>query len=454
MSPEGITVYHTFYHLKKEPFHITPDPEFLFLSPSHKQALESIIYGVKNRKGFILITGEVGVGKTTILRSYLEAVAKQKTKIIYIFNSNLSFQDLLKTIYKELGLEPKTEDVVEMLDGLYQILMDEFKQGNVVLLIVDEAQNTPIQTLEGLRMLSNLETSKEKLLQIVLTGQSEFEKMLNRHELRQLKQRVAIRSTIVPFTKVESMAYIKHRLAKVTLDERPVFTHRAMKRIAREAKGIPRTLNILCDNALITGFGHKITPVNTEVVEEVLADFGKKERPSLSLLKRALAPAALLSILAALLLIYSYGGEILWGVEKLIAKHKYLSITKAEKPDVSRSAETAPVKEDVKEEVKEIREVKPSEVKPPIEKPGISEHGPAPIANRPVPAPLAQRPAVPPVIRKVKEGDNLFRLTMSVYGRADGKLVAWVQQNNPWIKDINIIPAGKEIVFPEYKEKE
>ncbi|HSB07273.1 MAG TPA: hypothetical protein VLK23_19005, partial [Thermodesulfobacteriota bacterium] len=96
----------------------------------------------------------------------------------------------------------------------------------------------------------------------------------------------------------------------------------------------------------------------------------------------------------------------------------------------------------------------PSEVKPPIEKPGISEHGPAPIANRPVPAPLAQRPAVPPVIRKVKEGDNLFRLTMSVYGRADNKLVAWVQQNNPWIKDINIIPTGKEIVFPEYKEKE
>src|SRR4030065_102564 len=127
-------MYQNFYHLKKEPFHITPDPEFLFLSPSHKQALGSIIYGVKNRKGFVLITGEVGVGKTTILRSYLEGVVKQKTKIIYIFNSNVSFPNLLKTIYRELGLQPKTDDSVEMLDGLYQILMDEFKQGNVVLL--------------------------------------------------------------------------------------------------------------------------------------------------------------------------------------------------------------------------------------------------------------------------------------------------------------------------------
>lgn len=116
-------MYQNFYHLKKEPFHITPDPEFLFLSPSHKQALGSIVYGVKNRKGFIVITGEVGVGKTTILRSYLEGVAKEKTKIIYIFNANVSFQNLLRTIYKELGVLPKTEDMVELLNDLYQILV-------------------------------------------------------------------------------------------------------------------------------------------------------------------------------------------------------------------------------------------------------------------------------------------------------------------------------------------
>ena len=147
-----------FYHLTKEPFHVTPDPEFLFLSPSHKQALDDLIYGVKNKKGFIVITGEVGVGKTTILRSYLQGAVNEKTKIIYIFNSNVTFKNLLKTIYKELGFLTKTDDSVEMLNGLYQILMREYKVGNIVLLIVDEAQNMPMQTLENLRMLSNLET--------------------------------------------------------------------------------------------------------------------------------------------------------------------------------------------------------------------------------------------------------------------------------------------------------
>src|SRR4030042_5728643 len=171
-------MYQNFYNLKKEPFHITPDPECLFLSPSHKQALGSIIYGVINKKGFVVITGEVGVGKTTILRSYLEKVDKPKVKIIYIFNAALSFKNLLNTIYKELGLDAKKDDVVELLDQLYPILLEAQKQGHIVLLVIDEAQNMSVETLENLRMLSNLETSKDKLLQIVLIGQTEFEKML------------------------------------------------------------------------------------------------------------------------------------------------------------------------------------------------------------------------------------------------------------------------------------
>ncbi|MDP2972866.1 MAG: AAA family ATPase, partial [Deltaproteobacteria bacterium] len=274
-------MYSKFYGLTKEPFHITPDPEFLFLSPSHKQALGSIIYGVTERKGFIVITGEVGVGKTTILRSYLERVDNPKVKIIYIFNANVTFKNLLRTISKELGLDVKTDDMVEMLNDLYRELTEEYRQGNTVLLIVDEAQNMPIETLENLRMLSNLETSKDKLLQIVLIGQTEFEKMLNLYELRQLSQRIAIRFTIIPFTKEESFDYIRHRLAKVAIGDTAVFNKGALKRIVREAKGIPRNLNILCDNALITGFGYKIKPVNTKIVKEVIVDFKGKAKPSL-----------------------------------------------------------------------------------------------------------------------------------------------------------------------------
>ena len=406
-------MYSNFYGFKKEPFHITPDPEFLFLSPSHKQALGSIIYGVINKKGFVVITGEVGVGKTTILRSYLEKVDKPKVKIIYIFNAALSFKNLLNTIYKELGLDAKTDDVVELLDQLYPILLEEYKQGHTVLLIVDEAQNMSVETLENLRMLSNLETSKDKLLQIVLIGQTEFEKMLNLHELRQLEQRIAIRSTIVPFTKEESIDYIKHRLAMVAIDDTPVFTRGALKKIVREAKGIPRTLNILCDNALITGFGYKKKPVNTKIVKEVIADFGGKAKPSL--LRWVLAPTALILLIAGLFLIYPYRG---------------LFLSKPENPVISLTT------------AKSQRE---EAMKPPMENPGLSQTDPSPIASDPVPT---------QTIRIVKKGDNLFRLTKKVYGYADDKLVEGVKQSNPRIKDINKILIGEEIVFPEIRKSE
>jgi general secretion pathway protein A len=299
--------------------------------------LGSIVYGVRNRKGFIVITGEVGVGKTTVLRSYLEGVAKQKTKVIYIFNTNVSFKNLLKTIYKELGLDPKSGDIVEMLNDLYQILMDEYKQGNTVLLIADEAQNMPIETLENLRMLSNLETSNDKLLQIVLIGQYEFEDILNLHELRQLKQRIVLRSTIVPLTQKESIAYIKHRLGKAAMNGSQVFTKGAMKRIVKEAKGIPRLLNILCDNALITGFGYKKRPVNTKIVEEVITDFkgGEKEH---SLLKWVVAPAVVLILLILILFFLSNKDLILSKVDSIFSRFNGASISRVESPDPSPTA--------------------------------------------------------------------------------------------------------------------
>jgi general secretion pathway protein A len=327
-------MYEDFYHLKKEPFHITPDPEFLFLSPSHKQAMGSMIYGVKNRKGFIVITGEVGVGKTTILRSYLETVAKENTKVIYIFNACVTFRNLLRTIYKELGLQAKTDDVVEMLNDLYQVLMEEYRQGHTVLLIVDEAQNMPIETLENLRMLSNLETSKDKLLQIVLIGQYEFEEILNLYKLRQLKQRIVIRSTILPLTEKESAAYIKHRLGKAASNGNPVFTRGALRRIVREAEGIPRNLNILCDNALITGFGYKRKPVNTKIVNEVIGDFSGAEKPSR--LKWVIPPAALLLFIVGLFLIYPHKSVIQSRAQSFFSLIKGVFVSAVESPGSAR----------------------------------------------------------------------------------------------------------------------
>ena len=292
-------MYLSFYGLKKQPFHVTPDPEFLYLSPSHKEALAAIIYGIEERKGFVTITGAVGVGKTTILRSYLEAAETKRLKIIYIFNAKLTFEGLLKTIYQELNLPLEGNDVVEMVNRLYEVLIKEYKQDNTVVLVVDEAQNMPVDTLESLRMISNLETSRDKLIQIVLVGQPEFEEELNLDRLRQLKQRLAIRSTILPLTKEESLEYIKFRLQKAGSPSSSVFTTPALKKIIKKAHGIPRVLNVLCDNALITGFGYQKKPVTKTIVKEIIGDFEGKGRSHFA--RRQLPRVAALALFLTLL---------------------------------------------------------------------------------------------------------------------------------------------------------
>jgi general secretion pathway protein A len=301
-------MYLSYYSLQKEPFHITPDPEFLFLNQSHKEALGSLIYGIEKRKGFIAITGGVGLGKTTIVRSYLDAKNDGRIRIVYIFNASITFKEVLKTILQELNIENQDEDVFGMINRLYLALIREYEGGNNVVVIIDEAQNMPIETLENLRMLSNLETASDKLMQIVFVGQQEFDALLDRQELRQLKQRIAIRTRIDPLTRRESREYIDHRLKLAGLREGPVLTLPAMERIIREARGVPRTINILCDNALITGFGYEQKPVGLRVVTEVISDF-KGARPRLILWSSLSGVAAIAALCTAFFL--SPSGNVL-----------------------------------------------------------------------------------------------------------------------------------------------
>ena len=314
-------MYLDFYNLKKEPFKIAPDPEFLFLSPSHREALASIMYGVEQRKGFITITGEVGVGKTSVLRYYLEQVDKANLKAVYIFNPNLSFSGLMKTIFQKMGFDIKTEDASELLNNLHLILIDRHKQGRNMALIIDEAQNMPVETLENLRMLSNLETSKEKLVQIVLVGQPEFEVTLKRNELRQLQQRIAIKTTISPLSNKECMEYIQYRMTKASLNGSKVFTQNAIKRIIAESQGIPRLINVLCDNALITGFGYQKKRITARVADEVIADFkGEKKpdpSPSLSHFEIGFFGAVILLFLVGALSLYLHGRNFMLNLESM-----------------------------------------------------------------------------------------------------------------------------------------
>ncbi len=260
------------FRLTKNPFHVTPDPEFLYQSPTHREALASIVYGIDERKGFIAVTGEVGVGKTTILRAYMERADREKNRIIYLFNANITFKGLIVTLCRELGVSAETEDYFDLVPRLHEALIEEYRNGRNTVLIIDEAQNMPVDTLENLRMLSNLETTRDKLLQIVLCGQIELEYMLSLRQLRQLNQRIVVRAVISPLTREESLEYIRHRLARAGCRRGIPFTKSALRRIVRHAGGIPRIINIVCDNALITAYGCRTEKVTAAMVKEVVIE--------------------------------------------------------------------------------------------------------------------------------------------------------------------------------------
>lgn len=265
-------MYLDFYGFDREPFHITPDPEFLYLSPSHKEAFATVVYGVEQRKGFVALTGEVGTGKTTILRAYIKRIERTPTRPIYLFNPDLTFDELLRLILRELGAEELSGPATAMMDRLQWLLINEYKAGHNVALIIDEAQNMPVETLEKLRMLSNLETAKDKLIQIVLVGQPELDQKLELHALRQLRQRIAVRATIRLLSRAESHEYVRYRLTQAGCLRENVFAKDALRRIVAKARGNPRLLNILCDNALIAGFGALQQTVSAKTVRQVIAD--------------------------------------------------------------------------------------------------------------------------------------------------------------------------------------
>ena len=296
-------MYSRFYGFTTEPFQNTPDLDFLFLSPNHKEALACLEYGIQQRKGFIAVTGEAGVGKTIILRSYLTKVDAQKQKTIYVLNPKLTFDSLLTTILKELSAEPVAGIAAQKLNQLHEVLIAEYRNDHTVVLIIDEAQHIPIETLESIRMLSNMETATEKLIQIVLVGQPELDALLNRSELRHVRERIVLRARIAPLTKTESEEYIDHRLNLVSREPRSVFSKQALDRIVKSANGIPRRLNILCDAVLIAGFGYRHAIISGGIAKEAIAVFNGSHRSQPA---RRLQPRYALGLLSLVVAVAFY----------------------------------------------------------------------------------------------------------------------------------------------------
>ena len=246
-------VYLEYYGLKEPPFTITPNPRFLFYSPKHREAFNHLLYGIRERKGFVQITGEVGAGKTTICRALLDQLGNNFSTAL-ILNPILDADQLMRTIAGEFGLHVKGLDRLETLSEINRFLLGEAECGRDAVLIIDEAQNLTNELLEQVRLLSNLETDDRKLLQIVLMGQPELRDRLNDPSLRQLRQRITIRYHLRPLNRAEVGQYVQHRLSVSGANHGPYFTAPAMWRVYHYAKGIPRLVNALCDKCLLAGY--------------------------------------------------------------------------------------------------------------------------------------------------------------------------------------------------------
>ena len=264
-------MYRQYYGLLRSPFEMTPDPAFLYLGEAHREGLATLVYGVRARKGFVLLTGEVGTGKTTLLHALLSQL-DATTTAAFLFNPRLEPLDFFRVLFDEYGIEERCTTKAEYLLALNRFLIERLEKGQPTLLIVDEAQNLSREMLEEIRLLSNLETPTSKLIQIMLVGQPELGEMLARSDLRQLRQRIVLRHHLRPFDEKETAAYIDERLRLAGYTGQGLFDRGAVREIHAVTGGIPRLLNIVCDSALLLGYSREIPVIGKAQVREVAQD--------------------------------------------------------------------------------------------------------------------------------------------------------------------------------------
>jgi type II secretory pathway predicted ATPase ExeA len=274
-------MYKNFYHLQSNPFNTSPDPRFLYMMPQTREALAGLEYGISARKGFIVLVGEVGTGKTTLLRRALGSFTQGRVFTSFIFNPRLEVLDFLEFVLSDFGITPTTRTKSGMLIQLNRWLIERFRQQETCVIVVDEAQNLSSELLEEIRLLTNLETSSEKLVQIILSGQPEFEDKLRQPELRQLRQRVSLWCRTQAISGDQTGAYIAQRLL-IAGTSNPIFTPEAVQAIHRASRGIPRIINLICEHSLITGYVEQIAQIPERIVLAVASDLDLDTQPCLT----------------------------------------------------------------------------------------------------------------------------------------------------------------------------
>jgi len=277
-------MYKEFFGLRTNPFSVNPDPRYLFLTRHTEEALACLTYGIQTRKGFVLLTGEVGTGKTTLINKLLEWLRSQQVATAFIFNSRMDVPQFLDYMMADFGIPCDTNSKSQVLMRLYSWLLERYRAGETAVLIIDEAQNLSDEVLEEIRMMTNLETFTEKLLQIILVGQPELEQRLKQPSLRQLRQRLTLRAKTHPLSPEESKAYIQQRLriAGTNGHEQQVFDPEALGAVHRYSAGIPRLVNLICEHCLVSAFVDQRKTVSLGVVETVARDFDLMDNQSMT----------------------------------------------------------------------------------------------------------------------------------------------------------------------------
>jgi len=460
-------MYYDHFRLSGEPFSLTPDPAFLFLSEKHREAMAAVQYGLVNGRGFITLIGEVGTGKTTILYSVLSQIGPE-VATAYVPYAAHTFDDLLTLALKDLGEQPVPgASRLQLLDTLQRMLLRRDAAGQRTALVIDEAQSLGDATFEELRLLSNFETYTHKLLQIVLVGQPELQDRLRQQNLRQLQQRVSVRAIINPLDAVEMHAYVLHRLKQVGGDER-LFEPAALRAIVKQARGIPRRANILCHNALLFAFGRSLPLVTASAAAEAIAEMDERQPGVIGRgVLRRVTPASRwtwsfpvgLATAGALALVAS--GALLLGGRDGIA------------PRGDASAAATPVAEPTPAMPPAVAAVSPPVACPPASRgpeatatrepetstPGTTGTRVAAVEAEPVPSPA-------PAPDRVREGDGSGLRTIDIppggtilsaardlYGTLPGiaerrALLAEIRRLNPGLRDVNVVKAGATVRFP------
>jgi len=457
-------MYTEFFGLRDKPFSITPDPKFLYLSPVHKEALAHLIYGIKQNTGFVVITGEVGTGKTTIMNALLTRIAQRMPKVV-IKNPHIKPENLYFLLGEAIGIPEDKRSRVYLHE--YE---ERLKEIGGALLLVDEAQGLSVEMLEEIRLLSNIETPREKLVQIMLLGQQELNEKLKSPRLRQLRQRIGIKYHIPPLDSVGSADYIEHRLkiAGYESKAKPVFIPSGVAEIYKQSKGFPRLINILCDNAMLAAYTEDTYQIGARLVRKVVSDmkgtYGKTDIPSPRLSAPHTWARKSLNWLAILVLaaVFCGGGVIAWHLFSKSEHNKdtsFIDMAASQAKKTSSGPTSKPGETSKSLMYDKYADVNFQDARGqntgngqdrvyPHNRNITDQDTSADVAVPPIPPAMIEQEKSTGVWITVKEGDTLAGIAIIHYGKVSDKILMDIKEANPAIEDVDIIHEEQKIFIP------